>query len=123
MKATNLITCLLFFSSLLLPSCQSDSDQKDKLNGRWEMKYGEFNGQPAPSLERMYFQFDGKNMTTNFNEETTDETIPFQLKESKIIKLSNPNMEFDVLSLTDSTLEMTTQLRGFDFKLLLNHIK
>lgn len=104
-------------------SCDTDSDKKANLDGRWEMKYGELNGQPAPALEGMYFQFEGKNVTTNFNETAMDETIPFQFKESKIIKQSNPSVEFDVVSLTDSTLEMTTELRGYDFKLVLNHVK
>jgi hypothetical protein len=123
MKVTKFTTYLFLLSSIAITSCQFDSEQRNKLNGRWEMKYGEFNGQPAPALEKMFFQFEGKNMTTNFNEATTDETIPFSLNETKITKLSNPNMEFEIVSLTDSTLEMTTQLRGADFKLLLNHVK
>jgi hypothetical protein len=120
MKVAKFTTCLFLIGTLGFMSC--NSDKKTNLNGRWELKYGELNGQPAPLLDKMYFQFDGKNVTTNFNEATTDETTPFVFKDSKIIKQSNPTMEFAVTSLTDSTLEMTTELRGFDFKLVLNHI-
>lgn len=121
MKVTKLTTCLFLIGTLSFIGC--DSDKKASLNGRWELKYGELNGQPAPLLEKMYFQFDGKNMTTNFNEATTDETTPYLFKDQKIIKKTNPTMEFLVTSFTDSTLEMTTELRGFDFKLVLNHVQ
>ena len=84
------------------------------------MKYAELNGQPAPALERIYFVFDDKNLTTNFNETTTDETTPFDVKDGTLIKKSEPKVEFNIKNMTDSTLEMTTELRGFDFKLVLS---
>ena len=119
MKVTKLTTCLFLISSIGFIAC--DSDKKASLNGRWELRYGELNGQPAPLLEKMYFQFDGKNVTTNFNEATADETTPYELNESKLLKKSNPEVEFEVKTLSDSILEMTTELRGFDFKLVLHH--
>lgn len=85
------------------------------------MKYAELNGQAAPLLERMYFQFDDKQVTTNFNEAAVDETVPFEFEESIITKKSEPIIEFEVISLSDSILEMTTAMRGFDFKLVLQH--
>ena len=113
----------LITTTMSLIGCNSDSDKKANLVGRWEMNNAEINGQPAPSLEKMYFQFEGKNLTTNFNEATTDETIPFLFKDSKIIKQSEPSIEFEVTNLTDSVLEMTTQMRGYDFKLVLHHVQ
>ena len=123
MKTVKFTTCFLLISTVVLIGCHTDSDKKSSLTGRWEMKYGELNGQPAPALQGMYFQFDDKNVTTNFNESAVDETIPFEFKDSKIVKKTNPNVEFEVTTLTDSLLEMTTELRGYDFKLVLNHIK
>ena len=117
MKLSHLTVCLL---SILLANCKSDNPKtKTLLAGRWEIKYGELNGQVAPSLERFYFQFDGANMTTNFNEAATDETVPFELKGDNLLKKSTPPIEFDIKDQTDSTLEMTTEMRGFDFKLVL----
>ena len=123
MKLAKFTTCLLLINSLCIIGCFSDSEKKASLNGRWEMKYAELNGQPAPMLEGMYFQFDEKNVTTNFNEATQDETTPFVFKDAKIIKESTPSVEFDVTSLSDTTLEMTTELRGYDFKLVLHQVK
>jgi hypothetical protein len=102
-----------------LASCKGDDAKKNSLNGHWNLKYAELNGQPAPSLERIHFDFDKDNLTTNFNEATTDETTGYTLKNEKLIKNSQPQIEFTIETQTDSTLEMTTQMRGFDFKLVL----
>ena len=122
MKVTKFTTCIFLFGTVYFIGCDSDKNQKALLNGRWEMKYGEFNNQPAPMLQGMYFQFTGKNLTTNFNEATHEETTPFEYKDDIIIKESTPNVEFQIVSLTDSVLEMTTELRGYDFKLVLQHV-
>jgi hypothetical protein len=116
MKIIHLVICLTLVS---LASCKSDESKKASLNGRWDLKYAELNGQPAPSLERIYFDFNNGNVTTNFNEATTDETTSFDLKKQKIIKNSQPKIELSIQNQTDSVLELTTEMRGFDFKLIL----
>lgn len=121
MKAARITTCLFLLSTISIMGCQSDASPKSRLKGRWDMKYAELNGQAAPLLERMYFQFDDKQVTTNFNEAAVDETVPFEFEESIITKKSEPIIEFEVISLSDSILEMTTAMRGFDFKLVLQH--
>ncbi len=123
MKLMKFTTCLLLFNSIFIIGCFSDSEKKVSLNGRWDIAYAELNGQPAPMLQGMYFQFDEKNVTTNFNEATQPETTPFSFKDSKIIKESSPSVEFEVTNLSDTTLEMTTELRGYDFKLVLHQNK
>jgi hypothetical protein len=116
MKISYLFLCLSLVS---LASCNGDETKKMSLNGRWDLRYAELNGQPAPSLERIYFDFNNGNLTTNFNEATMDETTPFELKKEKIVKNSQPKIEFRIQSQTDSVLELTTEMRGFDFKLVL----
>jgi hypothetical protein len=116
MKIIHLFLCL---TTVSLISCEGDNTKKINLNGRWDLKKAELNGQPAPSLERIYFDFNNGNLTTNFNEATMDETTPFELKEDKIINKTQPKLEFSIQSQTDSVLELTTEMRGFDFKLVL----
>ena len=116
MKIIHLFLCL---TTLNFISCKGDDTKKINLNGRWDLKSAELNGQPAPSLERIYFDFNNDNLTTNFNEATRDETTPFEVKEDKIIKKTSPKLEFSIQSQTDSVLELTTEMRGFDFKLVL----
>ena len=116
MKIIHLFLCL---TALNFISCKGDDTKKINLNGRWDLKSAELNGQPAPSLEGIYFDFNKDNLTTNFNEATTDETTPFEIKEDKIIKKTSPKLEFSIQSQTDSVLELTTEMRGLDFKLVL----
>lgn len=116
MKITHLLLSIALCSSV---SCNSDESKKQRLNGHWALKYAELNGQPAPSLDRIHFDFNKDSLTTNFNEATTDETTSFDVKEEKLIKNSQPKIEFNIETQTDSSLEMTTEMRGFDFKLVL----
>jgi hypothetical protein len=116
MKITPLI---LLVSVVSLASCKGDDAKKANLNGNWLLKYAELNGQPAPSLDRIHFNFNEGNLTTNFNEATSDETSTFELKKEKLIKNSQPQVEFDIENQTDSSLELKTEMRGFDFKLIL----
>ena len=116
MKIIHLFLCL---TTVSIMSCTGDDTQKTNLNGRWDLKSAELNGQPAPSLERIYFDFNKDSLTTNFNEATMDETTLFEVKEDKIIKKTSPKLEFSIQSQTDSVLELTTEMRGFDFKLVL----
>jgi hypothetical protein len=120
MKVIQLATCFLVGSLLFNIGCKTDAKQQTALTGRWEMQYAEINGQPAPSLERIYFQFDKATVSTNFNEETSDQTVPFSFDGEKIVAKSATPIEFAVESLSDSTLEMTTAMRGYDFKLTLH---
>ncbi len=116
MKCIPFILCLIVFVGT---SCGNDDAKKLSLNGHWNLKYAELNGQPAPSLERIHFEFNNGNVTTNFNEATTDETTSFELKKEKLIKNSDPKIEFIIENQSDTSLEMTTEMRGFDFKLVL----
>jgi hypothetical protein len=116
MKITHLLLSIALCS---LFSCNSDDSIKQRLNGHWELKYAELNGQPAPSLDRIHFDFNNGSLTTNFNEATTEETTTFDVKKEKLVKNSQPKIEFNIQTQTDSSLEMTTEMRGFDFKLVL----
>jgi hypothetical protein len=116
MKITHLLLSIALCS---LFSCNSDDSIKQRLNGHWELKYAELNGQPAPSLDRIHFDFNNGSLTTNFNEATTEETTTFDVKKEKLVKNSQPKIEFNIKMQTDSSLEMTTEMRGFDFKLVL----
>jgi hypothetical protein len=116
MKIIHITLC---FTLIALVSCGNDASNKANLNGHWDLKYGELNGQPAPSLEHIHFDFNNGSVTTNFNEATTDETTTFELKKETLIQNSQPKMEYTITNQTDSTLEMTTEMRGFDFKLVL----
>lgn len=114
----------IFFIFLSAAACETDTQQvaeKTKfLQGRWNLINAELNGQPSPALETIYYEFGENNfIKTNFNLSEQEETGTFTVKEDRLIQQTSQPIVFQIVNKTDSTLEMTTALRGSDFKLLL----
>jgi hypothetical protein len=106
------------FLTILLIGCQDDKKQA-QLAGRWEVSQAEFNGQPAPFLERIYFDFAGKQLTTNFNEATTEQTAEFELNGKEITQKSTPSVKYTIEAANDTAMALLTEMRGYEFKLVL----
>ncbi len=119
-------TYIVFFFALLSSlACKTDTQQAVHnsafLYGHWDLINAEMNGQESPALETIYYEFGAGNfLKTNFTLSEKEETGTFTLKENRIIQKTGEPIEFQIVSKTDTTLEMTTALRGFDFKL---HLK
>jgi hypothetical protein len=109
----------LSLAPLAFMACNSDTQKKNQLNGRWTLKYGEWNGQPAPMLEHVHFVFNNDSIQTNFTLSEQEESATFEIKEMKIFQKTTQPINYQIDSLTDSTLEMSTALRGAEFKLFL----
>ena len=121
MKTTYFVSCFLLFSSI---SCSNEAKPSahtpDLYVGHWDLTYGELNEQPAPALEKVFFEFGSDaSLKTNFTKSEQEESGTFSLIEDKIVQNTAEPIEYQVLNKTDSTLEMTTAMRGFDFKLVL----
>lgn len=116
MKSLSLVCCLL---ACTLVACKEDKIKKEQLNGHWLLSAGRYNNQPAPFLDRIYFKFNDNQLTTNFNPASTEETVAFKISDTKIVKETADKMTFNIDNLTDSTLELSAELRGADFKLIL----
>jgi hypothetical protein len=114
---------LVFFSLISFASCKIDSktaQNSNTFNGHWDLVNAELNGQEAPSLEKIYYEFGGgDSVKTNFTLSEQDETGTFTVKEDRMFQQTAEPIEFQIVNKTDTTLEMTTALRGFDFKLQL----
>ena len=109
---------------LSLISCKNEAKQAaDSSNfyiGHWDLTYGELNEQPAPALEKIYFEFGtDASIKTNFTISEKEESGTFMLKEDKLLQNTAEPIEYQIVNKTDSTLEMKTALRGLDFKLVL----
>ena len=115
---------LLFILTLSAIACKNESKNDVKSTsyyiGHWDLIYGELNGEQSPALEKIYFEFGADtSVKTNFTVSEAEETGSFQLKEDKLIQNTSEPIEYQIVSKTDSTFEMITALRGFDFKLTL----
>jgi hypothetical protein len=101
-------------------SCKKEADDKSELIlGRWDIVEASRNGRPTESLADLYFEFfqDG-NMRTNLTGSTA--TAAYQI-DKNLIKQRNSQVDADykIESLSDSTLILTTELRGFSFRFVL----
>jgi hypothetical protein len=110
---------LFLVLNLFLISCGGETANIPNIRGYWRLAYGELNGKAAPGLEKIFFDFGKDSLKTNFTESESEEVATYILKENKIIHKTGRPITFDIENATDSLLEITTALRGMDFKLVL----
>jgi hypothetical protein len=113
---------LFSFTLLSLSACEiKENDiKRTTVQGNWALSYGELNGHEAPALEKIYFTFTNDTLRTNFTTSEQDETATYHISESTLLQKTGEPIEYQILQLNDSLMEMTTELRGFDFKLVLH---
>ncbi len=118
MKPT--IVFLLISLATLFVACQSEPDNAEQLlMGRWEIQNAYRNGQPTQTLEGLFFEFseDGL-MKTNLP--ISAEAARYELEDGLIRQLDvDDPLEFEIVSISDSTLAMGSKIRKFDFRFLL----
>lgn len=82
--------------------------------GRWDLREATRNGKPTTSLDELYFEFyaDG-TIRTNFSGAT--ESAQYRLEENRIIQReSSLDTEYEIESINDSLMVMTTALERND---------
>lgn len=113
---TTVFLCL----AVAFAACSSEQDNTDELLiGRWEIQEASRNGRSTASLDELYFEFyeDG-SMRTNISGAT--ETAKFQLESPLIMQReSKVDADYSIEEISDSTLLITTELRGYAFRFLL----
>jgi hypothetical protein len=111
---------VMYFSCFfLIVSCKTDNKMQAIMDGKWDLTYGEYNGQPAPGLEKIYFSFHKDSLKTNFSPSAEEVESKFKLNDKKLIQQTEDPITYDVEELTDSTMKLKTELRGSDFILTL----
>jgi hypothetical protein len=116
MKNAYWVAC---FALLSIAACKNEKTHVAPIVGHWNLTYGEMNGREAPSLEKIYFEFGIDSVKTNFTVSETEEFVTFDMTDQKITQNSVDPIEYNIESLTDTTLELSTALRGLEFKLVL----
>lgn len=102
-------------------SCAPDEpppDEPNQLLGEWTIDRATRNGRTTETLRGMFFRFDDAQMATNMMGEEL--TAPYELDGAEIEhELPGFGEEFDVRELSDSSLILTTRMRGYDFEFFL----
>lgn len=104
-------------------ACTSDenSEEVNKLLGRWELQSAQRDGRPTDSLRGLYFEFSGENgLRTNImNGEVEDGT--YEMGEENTIAQRNTTQDIDytIESLADTMLVLITSLSDTEFRFVL----
>lgn len=107
---------------LAISACSGENaadSTENKILGRWEIQEASRNGRITESLAQLYYDFavDGK-MQTNLSGATESGT--YEISDQKLLqKDMQINAEYNIESLSDTLLILTTKLRNSDFKFVL----
>lgn len=117
----SLLSLLLFISII---GCQTDSKKNasnaELILGRWDIQEANRNGRITESLAELYFEFyeDG-SMRTNLT--GASEQCKFELDNNNLYQReSKMDADYVIEELSDSSLVVSTELRGASFKFLLS---
>jgi hypothetical protein len=109
-----------FFIFLLccLTSCKNHTVKPNMLNGYWVLESATREAQPTTTLDGTWVAFEASKKAISSNLPlglTGNET--YQIVESQIHLATQPPVIFDVTAMTDSTMSLAFQARGFTFTL------
>ncbi|NJC25118.1 hypothetical protein [Neolewinella antarctica] len=112
-----LASCLCF---LCLTSCNSeDAEIVASLEGRWLLDKALRNNMETEMLEGLYYEF-GVDSTIQTNLLGKEQNGTYSLNERSIITLGVvPKLDYKITEVSDSTLQVRTELQGFRFDFLL----
>ena len=117
MNINQLLLGILLF---LLTACGSTTtvqDQKALLQGRWNLVEGQRNGKVTDSLRDTYFEFTADDkMSTNLPIKGGMNS-PYEIVDNAIVQtiVNDIQIKYQIIELTPEVLELTTNLRGYDF--------
>lgn len=123
MLTTHLRFVMLAACTILI-ACSGEDEAllKDQLTGRWEIVSAKRNNRTTETLTDLYFEFGPENrLETNLIGQT--EQGQFALSDLQI-QQSGTSIEttYDIVSITDSNLELRTNIRGYRFDLKLRKV-
>ena len=122
MKFTNFLWAILLVLLTQLACTSDENTNADQLLGRWEIYEATRNGRPTESLAELFFEFapEGK-MRTNITGAATDAS--YQLSKNQILQRdSDIDIDYNIEQMQDSTLIISTELRGYAFRFILNKV-
>ncbi len=106
-------------SFILMTACRSDKAKSEQLRGIWQLTSATRNGQDAASLEKVFYHFTKDSVLTNFTMKGEEEQASFKIQQDKLIQNTEPPIQYQILHFDDTSMELSTELKGFEFKLML----
>ena len=113
---------LIFACSLLLIvamiGCIEDKSAEVDLKGYWEIVKASRDNKTTSTLENAFINIENDStLSTNLLRKEIRSTY---VRDNDKIRQSSPELiEYQILNLTDDTLELHTEIRGYDFNFVL----
>jgi len=110
-------TCALLVLGLSLSSCAEDGKKsmEKMLAGKWELTEAYRNDRKTETLNSLYLIFGaGNQLETNLYGESK-KTV-YELKNNMLIQKDSLNTTFNIESLSDTTLRLTTVIQQQNFR-------
>lgn len=116
MKYISLFSILFFF---LLWSCKKNEQSNlhvkmDSINGLWLLQAASRNGLETNTLQGLFYDINDSSIISNITGDTL--TASYVLKEGNIVHMMRDTIMYDIISLNDTTLEITSVIRDMPFQ-------
>jgi|AntRauTorckE5430_2_1112549.scaffolds.fasta_scaffold02094_3 hypothetical protein len=131
MKINKTIPLALLLMCLSIYACQESEPnqqgqeklQEEKINtknliGEWKVINAEKNGEKLNSIEDAIFIFDTDktlSINSNFPGINKDEATPYELDDLTIGKVGSLELDFEIISLTESSMLLESKIQGIGF--------
>ncbi len=107
---------------LVVAACASEPKaviEASQLVGRWEIEQATRAGKPTATLDQLFFVF-SEDGTMETNLPTFEGQSAYKLNDNIVRQDGATEAKYTIESLNESQLILTTELRGFEFRFLLN---
>jgi hypothetical protein len=104
--------------------CKEDTEEgwNGELSGRWELSWAQVNSADTDRLRDLYFVFlPDTSMQSNIL--GSEKNFKYRVQGDKIMQLGDPQLEYQVIAATDTTMTMETEIRGSIFTIFLDKAK
>ena len=109
---------------ILLIGCKQEAEESwsGELAGRWELSWAQVNSADTDRLRDLYFVFlPDTSMQSNIL--GSEKNFKYSVDGDVITQLGDPQLQYQVMAATDTTLTMETEIRGSVFTIYLDKAK
>ncbi len=113
-----LFCALATFSALFCACVQPNSDIEvtpQMISGTWILDSASRDGAPTESLDGLFYTFEETKVVSNITGDTSESN--FEIQKGKIVHLNDDSMVYEIETLNDSILKVSSNIRNIPFEL------
>lgn len=109
---------------MIVMGCKQETEEtwNGQLSGRWELSWAQVNSTDTDRLRDLYFVFlADTSMQSNIL--GSEKNFKYKVAGDIITQLGDPQLQYQVIAATDTTMTMETEIRGSVFTIYLDKAK